>query len=851
MNLKPQFITKDVKQNAGISFTLAKKESMDATKPAAPQLLIVLLLNGLGIMLTLSSAFRLPCPMGLITGFAVISALLLGGGFLVGPKRGWAVLSVAALFCLICIYFRSPLYEGFYQTLSWVSEVMAESSGKSPPWTFQPVPAYEKIPMTLFFAALLFSLILLLSYAVIHRVNIFLLLLIIVPVLETTLFFGCLPSVPAFVLLILGGFSLSVLHQSVPRPKKGCLDARSNSSIRKQAGNLSLIIAVSAGVLMAVAWLLVSEGDYAAFTNNFAPRSQAGEALKKTLSFTYEEKTPPQGGITGGEFSATGRFSFSGETALTVEADPLRGSIYLKGYVGGDYTEKGWTPLPDQLLKKGEALSGALKAGQLPSEVVSYDNAMLSLLFHAEQRLLKVTKTAAAVAQYQYLPYFLSAESLDELQLNEQGMMTDEANQKDSYAVAYYDVLNYDNNLFLLNRQEIKNQLFGNLGLSGGQVSREQLEEYFRREEEYAGFVHEAYTRLPDRLSERLAEEFSPLAHHYINIESLIKTVMGNLSGRAAYTLAPGNTPEEKDYVDYFLYDNRKGYCTHFASAATVIFRLCGIPARYVEGYVVTIEDYTRAVRTDDGRYLMEIKDTNAHAWCEIYLDGFGWLPVEVTPGLVAINTGDTAPADGESIEYEAEGESELNEIPMDIPQWENEPAAGTAADGSGDERAKAGPGTGSLLWMVSAGVLLLLFILGLLFLLLRKRAVKGRIRELKKENRSQSGLAWYTYVIDGLKAATPEYLKSREISALAWAGEMEKKALFPAGTFLSAMPVIQKAAYGKNEISPQEYESLRKILEQAIKHLYQGLPVSRKLKWRYIHRLPVLGEIHGKGEQH
>ncbi|MEL7565298.1 MAG: transglutaminase-like domain-containing protein [Dehalobacterium sp.] len=851
MNLNPQFITKDAKQNMGISFTLTRKENMDATKPAALQLLIVLLLNGLGTMLTLASAFRLPCHLGMVTGFVIISALLLGGGFLISPKQGWAVLSVGAVFCLFCIYFRSPLYEGFYQTLSWISEVIAEGSGKSPPWTFPTVPAYEKIPMTLFFAALLFPVLLLLSYAVIRRVNIFLLLLIIVPVLEMTLFFGCLPAVPAFVLLILGSFSLLVLHQSALRPGKGCLDARSSSSVRKQAGNLSLIIAVSAGVLMAVVWLLVSKTDYAAFTQNFALRSQAGETLKKALSFTYEERTPPQGGITGGEFSATGRFSFNGETALTVEADPLRGSIYLKGYVGGDYTGKGWQPLPRELARKGEELSGALKAGQLPSEVLNYDNAMLSLLFHAEQRLLKVTKTASAVARYQYLPYFLSAEALDELQLNEQGMITDEASRKDSYAVAYYDVLNYDNNLFLLNRQEIKNQLFGHLGLSGGQVSSEQLEEYFRREEEYADFVHEAYTRLSDRLSARLTEEFSPLANDFINIESLIKTVMGNLSGRAAYTLTPEETPEEKDYVDYFLYENRKGYCTHFASAATVIFRLCGIPARYVEGYVVTIEDYARAARTEEGRYLMEIKDTNAHAWCEIYLDGFGWLPVEVTPGLVAVNTRDTAPADGESIEYETEGESELNEIPMDMPQWENDPAAETAADGPGDERAKAGSGTGSPLWMVTAAVLLLLFIWGLLFLLLRKRAVKGRIRELRKENRSQSGLAWYGYLMDGLKAVTPEHLESREISALAWAGEMEKKALLPAGTLLSAMPVLQKAAYAQNEISPQEYESLRKILEQAVNHLYLGLPVLGKLKWQYMHRLPGLGEIHGKGAKH
>ncbi|WP_347488548.1 transglutaminase-like domain-containing protein [Desulfoscipio sp. XC116] len=845
MNIEPRGNAEAAGRSAGITLTFAENENTGTGKRAAPQLLLVLLLNAFGIMLTLSSAFQLPCHMGLTAGFVVVYALIGTAVFLLIPGRVPAVLSMAGLFCLICILGRAVLLEGLRQTLGWVGEVVAESGG-SVPWFLKSVTVYETIPMTLFFTALLFPLIMLLSYAVAHRFNIFLLLLMIVPVLETTLFLGCLPSVGAFGLLILGASALFVLNQSVARPRKRCLDVRSTPSLSRQAGNLSLLTAALAGVLIAAAWLLVSETDYTAFANNSALRSQAGETIKRTLSFTYEEKTPPRGGITGGRFAETGRFSFKGETALVVEADALRGSIYLKGYVGGDYTADGWKPLPGKLADRGEKLASTLQVRALPSEVLSYDKAMLAKLFHAEQRLLKVTKSDAAPAQYQYVPYFLDAEAADKLGIGEQGIEAAGADKEESYSAAYYDVVNYDNNLFLLNRPEIKKQLGGNLGLAGGAVSPEQLDAYFGREEQYADFVRDAYTRLPDNLSRRLVDEFTALGSKAANVESLIKTVMGNLSGRAAYTLTPGNTPDRSDYVDYFLYENRKGYCTHFASAATVIFRLCGVPARYVEGYVITIEDYTRAARTEEGRYLMNIKDTNAHAWCEIYLDGFGWLPVEVTPGLVSVNTGGTAPTEGESIEYESEQESVSNDVPLEMPRIDEGPAEGGAAGGTGNETANGGSGKPPWGGIMIAAAALLLF-LGILPFILRNQAVKRRIKELQNENRSQSGLSWYAYIMDALKVAAPQYLENRGISALAWAGQVEKEAVFASGTLLEVMPVIQKAAYAPNEISTAEHESLTRLLMKVAQQLYEGLPGFRKFKWRYIDRLPVHTEITGK----
>lgn len=114
------------------------------------------------------------------------------------------------------------------------------------------------------------------------------------------------------------------------------------------------------------------------------------------------------------------------------------------------------------------------------------------------------------------------------------------------------------------------------------------------------------------------------------------------------YTLRPGTTPYRKDFINYFLDKNKKGYCVHFASAATLMFRYMGIPARYVEGYVydysdsehlTVLNDVNRADYYDGYSEIGDIPvitasltDADAHAWVEIYTDEYGWVPVELTP---------------------------------------------------------------------------------------------------------------------------------------------------------------------------------------------------------------------------
>lgn len=124
-----------------------------------------------------------------------------------------------------------------------------------------------------------------------------------------------------------------------------------------------------------------------------------------------------------------------------------------------------------------------------------------------------------------------------------------------------------------------------------------------------------------------------------------ISAVVSALTEDYSYTLRPGRTPNGEDYVNYFLRSSKKGYCQHFASAATLLFRYLNIPARYVEGYVIDNTDIADADTVDgadpadfgvasgdaDNVVDVKVRDTAGHAWVEYYEKDFGWTPVEVT----------------------------------------------------------------------------------------------------------------------------------------------------------------------------------------------------------------------------
>ena len=106
-------------------------------------------------------------------------------------------------------------------------------------------------------------------------------------------------------------------------------------------------------------------------------------------------------------------------------------------------------------------------------------------------------------------------------------------------------------------------------------------------------------------------------------------TILQLLTDNATYTIAPGVFPDDVEIPEYLLFDGHQGYCQHFATAAALMYRLYGIPSRYVTGYVIPANAFEQQA---DGTWRAVANDVRAHAWVEVYVDPLGWVPVEVTP---------------------------------------------------------------------------------------------------------------------------------------------------------------------------------------------------------------------------
>lgn len=90
------------------------------------------------------------------------------------------------------------------------------------------------------------------------------------------------------------------------------------------------------------------------------------------------------------------------------------------------------------------------------------------------------------------------------------------------------------------------------------------------------------------------------------------------------YTLSPPAT--EGDPVDSFLFDTRRGFCEHYASAFVYLMRVAGIPSRIVAGY--------QGGQWNKLGGFLEVRQADAHAWAEVWLPGRGWVRIDPTAAV-------------------------------------------------------------------------------------------------------------------------------------------------------------------------------------------------------------------------
>jgi transglutaminase-like putative cysteine protease len=132
------------------------------------------------------------------------------------------------------------------------------------------------------------------------------------------------------------------------------------------------------------------------------------------------------------------------------------------------------------------------------------------------------------------------------------------------------------------------------------------------------------YTQLPPNISPRiyqLAESITEGKKSDFDKAEAIEQYF-HTSG-FVYDLTPPRIPAGAEINDYFLFETKRGFCVHYASAMVILARACGLPARFAEGYVAN------EIEKDTGRYI--VREKNGHAFPEVYIAGYGWMVFEPT----------------------------------------------------------------------------------------------------------------------------------------------------------------------------------------------------------------------------
>ena len=190
------------------------------------------------------------------------------------------------------------------------------------------------------------------------------------------------------------------------------------------------------------------------------------------------------------------------------------------------------------------------------------------------------------------------------------------------------------------------------------------------------------YTKLPDTTRQWARELVKEISDGAASEREVVESIQNHVKGSAVYDLSTSRMDSgNSDFARWFLEESETGYCVHFATAATVLLRAEGIPARYVEGYMVKCGEDSDVV----------VSNQDAHAWAEYYdSQANAWKVLEATPAdpedeiiepSIAIPETETAPGDTQTELENFTTEPGDSGNPTDTPNTSENTASGNPDD--------------------------------------------------------------------------------------------------------------------------------------------------------------------------
>ncbi|MCH5266168.1 MAG: hypothetical protein J1F02_09735 [Lachnospiraceae bacterium] len=465
----------------------------------------------------------------------------------------------------------------------------------------------------------------------------------------------------------MGFFSNLVTYLIVAVVIVGTRHMRTDATDRRMRQKLSLILMVAGLAAGVISYVVIPPERYERNEGRIVQMKNSLVALSTWSAdevFDWIKAYFSDDAIDYGRLGKRREITYTGKTMLKMSGQVYKDSgMYLKGYVGDIYESNRWSSLT-----KEDGYSEELQAME-DSGSATPDNWHVRLrneLGDAEatgKNVWRTSKLHIRNMAFGYGNYVMPYLPLGSFKYEGNGRITIDTLGID-YMVEYYSIYP------VVMRQDLLSQdvtLANVIWWGDNQVERQQLTD----------FVKKYYLQVPESLEDvqkdflnYLKQRGDLLTRYESGTASeadIIQEVKRYITRDTEYSLSPGRTPSGRDTVEYFLTEGKKGYCTYYATTATMLLRSAGIPARYVEGMYVPKEQLADCTSDQE----IAIPDNDAHAWVEVWHEQYGFVPVEVTPGFGE----DDAQATDSSYDTPPEepadnpGSSGATPVPSEVPE--------------------------------------------------------------------------------------------------------------------------------------------------------------------------------------
>jgi len=675
---------------------------------------------------------------------------------------------------------------------------------------------YRTITIALCVVALL--MVLLLNIMVSEFMNLVPVFLITFPFVQFGAYFGFAPEILPMA-MVMGSWGLILImrmsgaYDGLANKMKVKTDVKRNIhryGFTTDPNNCALIGTIIGGVILVIFLFLsicIPQKDFAFSTGADRWKEATNQPVKNFLAYGFASLFPAdKTKVAMGQISNGKSVSFDGQTDLLVTmANYEAERIYLRGFAGQEYLpyRYEWTNSfvmnnfgygPDAGVEIGKA---RMDYFNFPANVLAYDmNADNKFMVLKHKIKVEIVDDNLLQDAHRYVPYYAN---VDDTYLF----------YSDSEIGTTYDNYVSEFECYSFHADGVGRNSFRELydGVEKGEPLypfREQNNDY------YLGTAMGYYLTVPESNMEAI-QKFCDEYGIKKTDEDVIPKVVAALRDNYSYTVNPGRVPRSEEYVNYFLNVNKKGYCVHFATAATLIFRHLGIPARYAEGYVVDWIDMVRGqeVETDSTEWLegvdasglkvveASIADANGHAWVEVYYDGLGWVPVEVTNSqAIEEDNGFLRGLFGGGLF----GGSPLDN-PMNIVSRVNVEKTTQNVKNSG-------------IILVLFGVLA--YLVRMAYLVIRRKML------LTKADREKNPGARYDEMVYVWKAYYEE--NEKEYSFREFADLMEERNFLEKEESEKLLRFVERALYSGKTATQEEYDEMIGLIKKAKKNLIQKL---------------------------